>query len=232
LPLILSCEHASGRVPPRYAHAFVDEEATAALATHRGFDLGALPLARSLAKTLQAPLFEGRFTRLLVDLNRSPGHKTLLSEWSRRLSEAHIEQLKAAHAAHWEAVLERIGSTKGRVTHLAIHTFTPVLGDDVRNFDVGLLYDPRKEREVDLANRLRLELLERGFLVRRNAPYRGVADCLPTAIRRRFPPARYAGLELEVNQRLVWHAPEPERQEQLFHGLCAVLHAEQRARGR
>lgn len=226
MSLILSCEHASGHVPRRYAHALSDRAAVKALSTHRGVDLGAVRLARNLAKALGTPLFEGRMTRLLIDLNRSPGHKTLLSEWSRRLSEAHIEQLKAVHAAHWREIFTRVATTKGRVTHLAVHTFTPVLGDNVRNFDVGLLYDPRQKREVDLAERLRTALLERGFLVRRNAPYRGVADCLPTAIRRSFPGARYVGLELEVNQQLLWHAPDPPRQRLLFRGLCEVLRAE------
>ena len=226
LSLILSCEHASGHVPKRYAHAFAGKDAVSALATHRGLDLGAVRLARDLAKKLAVPLLEGRLTRLLIDLNRSPGHKNQLSEWSRRLSDAHIEELEAIHAAHWHEIFERVRAAQGLVTHVAVHTFTPVLHDDVRNFDVGLLYDPGQKREVALAQRLRSALTLRGFLVRRNAPYRGVADCLPTAIRRSFSPARYVGLELEINQQLLWHAPDPPRQKQLFLGLHEVLVSE------
>jgi hypothetical protein len=34
-----------------------------------------------------------------------------------------------------------------------------------------------------------------------NYPYRGTADGLPTTLRRAHPDARYAGIEIEVNQR-------------------------------
>ena len=37
--------------------------------------------------------------------------------------------------------------------------------------------------------------------VRFNYPYAGRADGLTTALRRRFPDAAYAGIELEINQR-------------------------------
>ena len=36
--------------------------------------------------------------------------------------------------------------------------------------------------------------------VRRNYPYRGAADGLPTWLRRRFPARVYLGVELEANQ--------------------------------
>jgi predicted N-formylglutamate amidohydrolase len=225
LSLILSCEHASGKVPQRYAHAFVSRAARAALATHRGLDLGAADLARDLSKALAEPVLAGRITRLLIDLNRSPGHAALLSKWSRRLPSADLERLQEIHAAHWAEVRQRIERSRTQAVHLAVHTFTPVLDGDVRNFDVGLLYDPARKREVEFATALRAALLERGFRVRRNAPYRGVANCLPTVLRRMFPESRYAGLELEINQTLLWHQPDVRRRRQLLDALCDVLEA-------
>jgi hypothetical protein len=44
---------------------------------------------------------------------------------------------------------------------------------------------------------------ERSLVVRRNYPYRGVSDGLPTHLRRRFRERCYAGVELEVNQKHV-----------------------------
>jgi predicted N-formylglutamate amidohydrolase len=78
-----------------------------------------------------------------------------------------------------------------------------VLDGKVRQADVGLLYDPRRERERALAARWKAAILERrpGLGVRFNYPYAGRADGLTTALRRRFPDERYAGIELEVNQR-------------------------------
>ena len=39
--------------------------------------------------------------------------------------------------------------------------------------------------------------------MRRNYPYRGRADGLPTWLRRKFPDRAYVGVEFELNQALV-----------------------------
>ena len=44
--IVLSCEHARNRIPARYAHLFDTDAAT--LEGHRGYDLGALEVARFL----------------------------------------------------------------------------------------------------------------------------------------------------------------------------------------
>lgn len=223
MPLILSCEHASARVPARLAAAFAGHAAQGALASHRGVDLGALRLARDLSRTCRVPLLAGQQTRLLIDLNRSPGHRALLSEWSRQLPPARIEELHAIHAAHLNELARRVRQARGATVHVAVHSFTPVLAGQLRSFDVGLLYDPARTREVALAEQLRQALRERGLSVRRNAPYRGVADGVPTWLRRKFPDARYAGLELEVNQEVLWHAPDADKRRRLVEGLALVL---------
>jgi predicted N-formylglutamate amidohydrolase len=96
------------------------------------------------------------------------------------------------------------------VLHLAVHSFTPVWRGAKRNFEIGILYDTRRPRECSLAvswqRRLRAELPHAG--IRRNAPYRGNADGLTTALRREFPAGRYLGLELELNQRAIVAAAE------------------------
>jgi hypothetical protein len=45
--------------------------------------------------------------------------------------------------------------------------------------------------------------LDPALRVRRNYPYRGQADGLPTWLRRKFPDRAYVGLEFELNQALV-----------------------------
>ncbi|MBY0399154.1 N-formylglutamate amidohydrolase, partial [Myxococcota bacterium] len=88
------------------------------------------------------------------------------------------------------------------VVHVAIHSFTPVLGDDVRDFELGLLYDPQRPRERRFADSLHAGLAARApeIRIRRNAPYRGTSDGLPTAFRKARRPAAYLGLEIELNQ--------------------------------
>ena len=72
-----------------------------------------------------------------------------------------------------------------------------------RDVDIGLLHDPRRPAEAAACRRWRAELarLEPALRIRLNRPYRGWTDGLCTTLRSRFPWGRYAGIELEVNQR-------------------------------
>ena len=203
--LILSCEHGGKRVPTAHRALFAGAER--ALASHRGWDPGALALAEHLAHRFAAPLYASRTTRLLVELNRSPRHPALFSEFSRALDPDERRRVLARHyLPHREAlrrsVAHRLGQG-GHVLHVAVHTFAPALGGAVRNADLGLLYDPSRLLEQDFCRRWQAELRARlpRLRVRRNYPYRGAADGITTWLRREFPAERYLGLELEVNQR-------------------------------
>ena len=63
--VLLTCEHASNAVPARYRGCIAANARV--LATHRAYDLGAKVAARTLARSLGAPLHEGNITRLLVE---------------------------------------------------------------------------------------------------------------------------------------------------------------------
>ena len=49
-------------------------------------------------------------------------------------------------------------------------------------------------------------IARRELRVRRNYPYAGKGDGLTSYLRRRFPPGAYVGIELEVNQSIVFAA--------------------------
>lgn len=204
-PLLITCEHGGNRVPPRYRPLFAGFEAL--LATHRGFDPGALALARKLAAALQAPLFASTTSRLLVDLNRSPGHPRLYSEATRGAPDAVRHEIFSRHYLPYRDAIEQhvaAAVARGqRLIHLASHSFTPVLDGVVRNADVGLLYDPSRSGEVALCRawQTHLQRLRPDLKVRRNYPYAGRSDGLTAYLRRRFPPDAYVGVELEINQK-------------------------------
>jgi predicted N-formylglutamate amidohydrolase len=205
--LVLTCEHGGNRVPPAYRALFRGKRAL--LASHRGFDLGAAAVAKRLARRLEAPLFVATTSRLVVDLNRSPGHPKLFSEVTRTLPRAEREEIvELYYTPHREAVTaELVGlfADGRRVVHLALHSFTPTLNGVRRNADVGVLYDPSRAPERAFSERVRGLVLQHDpdLRVRMNYPYRGAADGFTTALRRCFPASRYAGIELELNQELV-----------------------------
>ena len=205
--VLITCEHGGNRIPPRYRALFAGFEAL--LHSHRGYDPGALVVARKLARVLDAPLFVSTTSRLLIDLNRSIGHPKLYSEATRdapaavrrEILDRHYLPYRSAVEAHVAAAIAR-GS---RVIHLASHSFTPVLDGVVRNADIGLLYDPARAGEAELCRRwqARLKAQAPELKVRRNYPYTGRSDGFTAFLRRRFPSDLYVGIELEINQKHV-----------------------------
>lgn len=237
--LVLSCEHAGNRVPARYRYLFQDSPG--ALKTHRGYDLGIYPMARMLARRLDCPLFAFFNTRLLVDVNRSVGHRNLLSEYSRELPALERQHLiRAYYRPYREKVTEAIERPVGRgreVLHVSLHSFTPLMDERPRNADIGVLYDTKRSVEMLLAKLLQTQLAaSTGLRVRRNYPYRGASDGLTTSLRRQFTDNSYAGLEIELNQRLLVKGPpgslRPGGEDLagiLSEGLMQLLHTGFRA---
>jgi len=163
------------------------------LSTHRGYDKKALPAARLIAKITCAPLFYGRWSRLLVDLNRSPGHK---NQFSAYIDSALHGEIKKRYYDPFRTMVDKamVDST----LHLSIHSFTPILREVKRNADVGVLYDPSIKEETEIATAIKKGLS--GFLVRSNYPYSGIGDGHVTSLRKRY--RKYAGIEIEINQKL------------------------------
>lgn len=203
--LILTCEHAGNRVPRELRHLF--EGKTHLLETHRGYDLGALSLASTLANEFRVPLFTSVYTRLVCDLNRSGHNPTLFSEFTRNLAQAEKEKILKTHyfphRLEVEAAIQRYLKHEGLVIHIGVHTFTPSLDGRQRKTDVGFLYDPQRPLEKFFCLQWQRSLLDtdESMKVRRNYPYRGKADGFPNHFRRIIPETSYIGIELEVNQK-------------------------------
>ncbi len=232
--LVLTCEHGGNEFPPAYADLFESKRARAALDSHRGVDIGAAEVAMRMAAILGVPLIAASTSRLLVDLNRSLRHPQLFSEFSRALSaEARTQVLAEIYQPHRARVIkavERAVTSGGFCFHVGVHSFTPVLNGVERHADLGLLYDPARAAEAALCRRWQ-RLASGALRVRRNYPYRGVADGLTTALRRRFSSSAYAGIELEINQaRLLATPGRIEIAERAAATLSAALDASRETR--
>ena len=224
--LLLSCEHASNHVPSAYRELLGERHRL--LNTHAGYDIGALELAQLLAARLQAPLFAGGITRLLVDLNRSAPNRRSpatpgLGPHQRDIAR---ELLARYHQPYRQQVTDCLASLlkAGPVLHLSVHSFTPVLRGETRRADLGFLYDPGRPAEKTFCTRWRDALAGQTVLelrLRSNYPYRGVSDGLVSALRQHYPASDYLGIELEVNQS--WPLGNQQRWQQLQKLLAASL---------
>ena len=202
--VLTTCEHAGNSVPASFAKCF--QGRMRVLSTHRAFDPGASELADAF-QSLSDDSIRSNVTRLLIELNRSPGHPRWFSEYTRQLTERERQQLVTRHYQPFRQFvvdwIERHVEQADGVLHLSLHTFTPVLRGIRRKADIGLLYDPQRDLERHFARAWQQSLrnLRPDLVVRRNYPYQGRADGHTTSLRRRFPATHYIGLELEVNQK-------------------------------
>jgi predicted N-formylglutamate amidohydrolase len=203
--LLITCEHGGNKIPPQYWPLFKKHREL--LKTHRGYDPGALAMARDFAKAFDAELVYSTTSRLLVELNRSPRHPQVLSVATRGLPPDERERLLARYYwpyRNWvEAQVAAAVEAGTAVVHVSSHSFTPKLDGEVRRADIGLLYDPARarERELCLAWQDEIRRADADLTVRRNYPYRGTGDGLTAHLRRLHADRHYAGIELEVNQK-------------------------------
>ncbi|MEZ4235169.1 MAG: N-formylglutamate amidohydrolase [Myxococcota bacterium] len=207
---LLTCEHASNAVPDGVALGVRDE----VLHSHVAWDPGSAEIARALAEAWPVPLLAGAYSRLVVDLNRDPDGPHAVPEVAFGESvpgnaalppAARAERIARWHAPFRRSVREVVAAVPPwrRILHLSLHSFTPTLvahgRTEVRTYPVGVLFDPDRRAEAEIADRLLGALRRAGWDARANQPYLGTGEGTTSWLRRELPAARYAGLEIEWN---------------------------------
>jgi predicted N-formylglutamate amidohydrolase len=202
-PYLLTCDHASRRLPSRLDRLGLSEEA---LETHIAWDIGAAAVAHRLADALDAFLIMTNYSRLAIDCNRPPGAADSIVARSERTGipgnrDVSGEEAEARATALFHPYHDRIRTEldarrerKRPAVLLALHSFTPAYHGVERPWHAGLLYG----RDSRLG-RVLLELLraEPGLNIGDNEPY-AVSDrtdyAIPVHGERRGVPN--AGLEI------------------------------------
>ena len=132
------------------------------LNSHRGWDIGAEEVARHLAERLDATLVLQRYSRLVIDANRPPVDASSIPEVSdgeiilgnRDLSAAQRNARIDEIFAPMDSAVRQMFRAKERRYAFSIHSFTRVLGGDVRPWHAGFLSRTRR----DFARRLMDEI--------------------------------------------------------------------------
>lgn len=186
-PYLLTCDHASRRLPSRLGRLGLDGEA---LETHIAWDIGAAGVARRLADALDAFLIMTNYSRLAIDCNRPPGSADSIAARSERTEipgnrDVPGDEMEARANALFHPYHNRIGAELDArrergvpAVLLAVHSFTPAYRGVERPWHAGLLYG----RDSRLG-RVLLELLraEPGLNIGDNEPY-AVSDLTDYAI--------------------------------------------------
>lgn len=173
-PIALSCEHAGKDIPRSLGKLGLSDEY---LESHIAWDIGAADLARLLANRLEAPLVLQRYSRLVIDCNRPPGVPASIIQVSAGVSipgnrgltthdrQQRFEEIFAPYERAMISMLEE----NSRDAAFSIHSFTPVLGEEARPWDMGLLF----RNDQDTSHSLYRLLLERepDLVIGLNQPY-------------------------------------------------------------
>jgi predicted N-formylglutamate amidohydrolase len=226
--MLLSCEHGGNKIPKAFHKWFDTPGARQALHSHRGYDPGALDIAQQLAKRLNVDLHFSEVSRLLIELNRSLDSPQLFSKFTAGLSHKLQARIIREHYTPLRRAVQRSvrrSLAKGSIpVHISVHTFTPRFPGSVRNFDVGVLFDPTRLLESRLSRRMIRWLNECGLRSVANRPYLGTADGHTTELRSHFPETGYVGIELEINNRIS-RLGEKTQQRWLEHLANALTHS-------
>ncbi|MBZ9677482.1 N-formylglutamate amidohydrolase [Mesorhizobium sp. ES1-1] len=149
-PFVLTCDHASNFLPPEFGTLGL---AAADLSRHIAWDPGALPVARRMARALDATLVESRISRLVIDCNRpldAPDLVPQISETTPIPGNAGLPEKQRAErvALSWRPFHDTIAriiderQARGQETRLvSVHSFTPIYKGKNRPWHVGIIHD-------------------------------------------------------------------------------------------
>lgn len=211
--ILVSAEHASNAIPPTLENLGLTDEV---LQTHVAWDPGTVEVSQAVAQHFSAPLFIGEWSRLVVDLNRSPTNETDVIPknafgvdvpGNQTLNEAaRQDRLTRYHRPYWNAVQSKLqelheGAPNRPLLHLSIHSFTDNLNGEHRPMSLGVMFDPARPSEDRFGRALAQRIESAGLVSAENGPYDGRMDAMVTACRPLFPEPAYLGIEIEINQR-------------------------------
>jgi len=177
---LVLCDHASNHLPAAHARLGLDD---AALARHIAWDIGAAGIARGLAAALECPVAFGRWSRLLVDLNRREDAADLMPMLSDGTviggnlgldAQARADRIARYHRPYHAWIEAHLGVAErqlGRpVALISVHTFTPEMAGVSRPWHAGVVWQsPRPAWVPDLLQALARD----GGVIGDNQPYDG-----------------------------------------------------------
>jgi predicted N-formylglutamate amidohydrolase len=201
--MLLVCDHASNVVPNQLEQLGLPDEA---FEKHISYDIGADAVTRGLAARLDAQAVLAGYSRLVIDVNRPPGHPdSIMAEndgiaipANQDLSpDDRRQRVRQIFEPYHDAVnraLARLWDRGPAPAILSIHSFSPTFGGKPRPWDIGVLWNRDPRIAVPLMEHLERFELEVGD----NEPYSG--HDLAYTIDMHGSAAGIANCAIEINQ--------------------------------
>lgn len=207
-PFFILVDHAGARIPRSLGTLGLPGSE---LQRHIAWDIGALDVARNLARELDAVVLAQAYSRLVIDCNRDPQVASsipAISEASPIPGNAHLDSAArdARRISIFEPYHQRIRqildtrAAQGRTTILvAQHSMTPVYKGEHRPMHAAVLYNRDRRLAGALLAALRAET---GLHIADNEPY-FVSDATDYSVPRHAEARGLLHVEIEIRQDLV-----------------------------
>ena len=175
---VLTCDHASNRVPPSVNGGTLGLPA-ADMARHIAWDVGAAGVVRELSRLMRATAILSDFSRLVIDPNRGEDDPTLLMRLydgtiipgNRHADAAERQRRLDAFHRPYHGALEGLLASRRDPVICSVHSFTRQLrGRPPRPWQVGVLFSDDRRISDPLIRRLQGEP---DLFVGVNQPYSG-----------------------------------------------------------
>jgi len=205
---IIVVDHAGARIPRRLAKLGLPDSE---LQRHIAWDIGALSVARRVARALDAPLVAQNYSRLVIDCNRDPKVETSIP----RISELReipgniglsVPEIAARQSEIFDPyhrrireLLDRREADGRRVILVAQHTMTDIYKGDRRHMHAAVLYNRDRRFAGVVLKTLRREP---HLVIADNEPYY-VSDETDYTIPHHAEARSLLHVEIEVRQDLV-----------------------------
>lgn len=148
-PFILTGDHAGCAIPARLGTLGLEEED---LSRHIALDTGVAELGAAMSERLDAVFLAQAYSRLVIDCNRAPSSAEAIlaiadatpvpgnAGLTGLARELRVNEIHAPYHARLAAEIQARCRPGTPVVLIALHSFTPVLGEVVRPWDVGILH--------------------------------------------------------------------------------------------
>ncbi|TQV67110.1 N-formylglutamate amidohydrolase [Aliiroseovarius halocynthiae] len=226
--VIVVCEHASNRVPAHLKGLGLDADT---LTQHIAWDPGALPVAKGIARRLNAVLVYGGISRLVYDCNRPPNAPDAIPSRSEvfeipgntDLSDANrAARVDQVHRPFSTTLTEQIGVHRAHLRMMVtVHSFTPVYRGQTRDVQIGVLHGDDDRLAHAMMQTIPADL---GMEVQLNEPY-AASDGVAHTLNKHAVPYGLPNVMIEIRNDLI----ETEAQQAAIAGALAAWVAQAEA---
>ena len=173
--ILIIVDHASNSIPTNFSNFTINQKI---LNSHIAYDLNIKNFSLVLSKKINSHLICGKYSRLIIDLNRSISDPTLISAISdKKIINGNLQidnldmkyRINNIYNKYHEHIYKTIKKYNINLL-ISLHSFNPIFKGKKRKIEVGILSNNyRQYSELLMKNLIKVKKYKIGD----NEPYRG-----------------------------------------------------------